>query len=144
MSGRQILKGGFGLDMAPDEAFPLFAALGEKEWVPGWDPKLVWPPSGELQQDQVFLTGEGAEKTYWYVSQVDHQARRVDYIRNTPTSRVARVHVEVAPEGGGSKVDVTYVWTALSESGRQEIEAAASDYEAMMKEWKRLLDQKFS
>ena len=143
MSLRTVLRGGFGLVMAPDEAFPLFTALGEKEWVPGWDPELVFPASGELEQDQVFLTGEGDEKTFWYVSQVDFKSHRVDYIRNTPTSRVARVHVEVHPDGTGSKVDVTYVWTALSESGAREIEAAAAGYEAMMGEWKRLVDQRF-
>lgn len=143
MSLRRKLSGSFELALTAERAFPLFTALGEKEWVPGWDPDMVFPASGELERDQVFLTGDGDERTFWYVSNVDREARSVDYIRNTPTSRVARVHVEVEGTGDGCRVHVTYVWTALSAAGEKMIEEAAASYDSMMEEWKRLVEVRF-
>jgi hypothetical protein len=34
------------LDAAPNEVFPLFDPGGEREWAPGWDPKMVFPADG--------------------------------------------------------------------------------------------------
>lgn len=139
MTLRRRYEGSFDLPWSPDRAFPKFTALGEKEWVPGWDPELVYPTSGELQMDQVFRTGEGDELTLWYVSRLDPEAYEVDYIRATPGSRVARVSVAVQGRNDGSRVTVSYCWTALGEAGRREIEAAGADYAHMMTEWRRLL-----
>ena len=140
MSTDRRLSGSFELNIDADRAFPLFTALGEKLWVPGWNPEMVVPESGQLEQDQVFLTGEGAEQTLWYVSQLSLEQRDVHYIRVTPGSRVARVHVCVTPTSSGCRVDVTYVWTVLGPGGGEIVREAAEQYEDMMGQWKSLVE----
>lgn len=137
---RVELNGSLELELPPDAAFPLFTALGEREWVPGWDPELVYPESGELEENQVFVTGSGAERTEWFVARLDRAGREVSYIRTTPPSRVARVDVAVRPRGEGSVVTVTYLWTALSAEGRRIIREQAHGYDQMLREWQRLLE----
>ncbi len=137
---RLELSGSLELAVAPREAFPFFTALGERKWVPGWNPELVYPESGELEEDQVFVTGSGKERTLWYVARVDRERHEVSYVRATPGNRVARVDVAVSPLGEGSEVRVSYRWTALSAEGRRAIEREAAGYDDMLREWQRLLE----
>ncbi len=141
LPGRRLdCRGSFELSIPAEQAFPLFTALGEKQWVPGWQPDLIYPASGELEEDQVFFTGQGQERTFWYVAHLDADRFEVDYIRATVTSRVARVQVRLQPNDQGCSVEVTYRWTAITESGWAEIQKAADEYDDMMVEWKRLLE----
>jgi hypothetical protein len=43
-AGSIELEGGFSVAGPVDSVFELFSPLGEKAWVPGWDPELIHPP----------------------------------------------------------------------------------------------------
>lgn len=137
-------RGEVALALPPDEAFPLFTARGELLWVPGWQPEFVHPPSGELELDQVWLTGAGDELTHWLVVALDRDGRRVEYARITPGSRLGKVIVEVAPAAaggaaGGSVARVRYVMTGLSPEGNEVLEQLEAGYGGMMEKWAELL-----
>ena len=125
--------------LPPDEAFPLFTARGELLWVPGWQPDFVHPPSGELELDQVWLTGAGEELTHWLVAGLDRERRRVEYARITPGSRLGRVIVEVSPAPGGAVAAVRYVMTALSPAGNEVLAQLEAGYGEMMAKWAELV-----
>lgn len=132
-------RGTVAVELPPDEAFPLFTALGELLWVPGWQPEFVHPASGELQLDQVWLTRAGEEVTHWLVVELDRERRRVVYGRITPGSRLGRVIVEVAAGEGGSVAEVRYVMTGLSPAGNAVLDELEMGYGAMMEKWAELL-----
>ncbi len=113
-----------------DEIFPLFSPLGEKLWVPGWDPTFHYPCSGELVEGAVFTTNkEGEADTIWCVVEYEPDDFRVKYLRVTPGSRVAVVEVrcEETP-GGATRAHVTYTFTALSDEGNTYLAAFNEAY----------------
>ena len=142
-SVRVDLEGTLEVPRAPDQAFGLFTARGEEDWVPGWKPRFVFPESGRLEEDQVWLTGEGDEATIWSVIRLDREAHTVEYLRVTPGSRLARVSVRLTATEGGSQVQVRYRWTALAPDAREQLKAFAAGYEAMLAEWQSLILRHF-
>lgn len=133
-------SGAFHLPLPPQAAFHLFTAEGEKLWVPGWDPEIL----GETPQQAglVFLTGEDEERTIWTVLESDPAVGRVRYSRVTPGSRAGTVEVNIAAEAAGSRIEVTYDLTALSNAGAIALEAyAGNQFTSMLTQWRTLIGQ---
>jgi hypothetical protein len=99
----------------------LFTPVGERAWVPHWDPVF---PAGEhgdgSAPDTVFLTGD----THWVVTH--RTAGHVRYARVTPGVRAGTVDVRVRPDGATATAEVTYEMTPL---------AAGDDYDPAIREW---------
>ena len=62
------LGGGFTLPAPPDATFELFSPLGEKRWVPGWDPELIHPPGATWERGLIFRTREERGDAIWVVT----------------------------------------------------------------------------
>jgi hypothetical protein len=108
-----------GLPAPPDRVFPLFTPAGEKLWVDGWDPEMVYPESGATEEGMVFTTGrpDGSESV-WTMTEYDERNLRVAYVRVTPGSDVCMVAVRCEPGlKGGTRARVTYTLTALTGRG---------------------------
>ena len=138
---RVIRTGTLHVATAPEDAFPLFTAPGERLWVPGWDPVIIGGGSG-LERGSAWLTGEGDEHTIWLVVDYDAEKLHARYARITPASRAGTVEVAAQPDGsGGTRVDVTYDLTALSKHGNETLaEFDEAYYAKMMVEWERLIE----
>lgn len=115
---RRRYRHDFILDRPVAAAFPLFTPKGEEAWVPGWNPVYFAPKSGETEQDMVFATGEGAEKTWWTCLDWRPEEHRVRYLRLTPDSRCAFVTVACEAHGTASTaVSVDYDIQSLGPAG---------------------------
>ncbi len=63
------------LNAAPATVFPLFTPLGERLWVAGWDPQLVYPASGEAELHGVFCTpGHDGQPVMWTIVGLEPEA----------------------------------------------------------------------
>jgi len=123
--------------------FPLFSPLGEKNWVPGWDPELLHPPGVPWAEGLIFRTVEESGPAIWVVSQLDGMRHRVTYHRVEPTLYVARVDVscEPAPEGV-TEVSTVYGYVGLTEEGNRRIGAmTGAEYGAKMERWTSWLER---
>jgi hypothetical protein len=103
---------GFHLDAPRSRVFPLFTARGEREWAPGWDPKML---SGAEERGSAFQTRnpEGQETT-WIVIDYRPSEGRVSYARLAHGSNIGLVDVHCTEAaGGGTDVSVAYTLTAL-------------------------------
>jgi len=129
------------LDAPPDTVFPLFTPAGEKLWIREWDPQYLHPSSGETQQGMVFTTGAGDDLTFWGLVDYDPQRYRARYARVTPASRFGFVEVACTAQGGGTRVQVTYTFTALTDAGNAFLEQfSEAAFGKMIDGWKALLD----
>ncbi|MGQ0511477.1 MAG: SRPBCC family protein [Betaproteobacteria bacterium] len=129
------------LPLPPEEAFPLFTPAGEKLWIREWDPRYLHPASGETQAGMVFTTGAGDELTFWSLVDYDPVAHRARYARVTPASRLGLVEVACHPEAGGTRVTVSYTFTALTPAGESFLEGFGEDaFRAMIDGWKGLIE----
>ena len=131
------LDGGFTVAAPTEEAFGLFSPEGEKLWVPGWAPELLYPPRREWQAGLIFRTQEELGEAVWVVATLDRLRHEVEYYRVEVGRYVARVRVRCQARGAEeTDVAVTYTFVGLSEAGNQEIAAMSEAvFEQKMKRW---------
>src|SRR5271169_4508443 len=111
------------LRIKPPEAFPLFSPVGEKCWVPRWEPDLLYPLGVDWAEGQLFCTREEFGDAIWVVSRLDVVNCNVIYYRVEPGRYVAKIDIRVKPIGdlhSGAIIDYSFV--GLSEAGNNEIE----------------------
>ncbi|MEM8982675.1 MAG: SRPBCC family protein [Pseudomonadota bacterium] len=133
-------SGSLYVALPPDDALPLFTALGETRWIPTWQPTVLHGDGYE--PGTVWVTVHEGRKTVWYVAGYDTDARTATYVRTTNDVDTGTVNVKVtANDAGGSTVRVTYQLTALSTDGNRRLRTHfdAETYAAMLATWQRMI-----
>ena len=131
------------LNAGPRTVFPLFTPLGERLWVPDWDPTIIYPASGDIDLGAVFTTShDHAAPTVWTVVESVPEQFRVAYVRVAPDSHVARISVqcdEAAP--AGTRATVTYVFTGLTEQGNAYVaQFTEHHYAQWIQQWQAAIN----
>jgi hypothetical protein len=102
---------------APEEVFPLLCPVREKEWLPGWDARMIHSASGVAERGAVFETRHENGLTLWLVAEYD-PPRRIAFARWQPDGVV--VHIEIVlsrGHEGSTAVGICYTYTAANEMG---------------------------
>jgi hypothetical protein len=128
--------------MPPAEAMPYFTPEGERAWVAGWDPVPIHAPGGSLSAaGAVFTTAADGEETLWLTLGVDFVTGVADYVRITPGNRLGTVHVRCLPEADGTRIEVDYRLTAISEAGAEKLAAVTPEaFARTIAEWKTKIE----
>jgi hypothetical protein len=135
--GRLVLHGPIA------RVFPMFSPMGEKEWVPGWNPQFLHPPAETWCEGLVFRTMEESGPATWVVNRFDPASHHVVYHRLEPDHYVARVEVrcrEISDHSTDASVHYTFV--PLSAKGGAAIAKMTDEaYAEKMTRWQRWIDQ---
>jgi hypothetical protein len=128
------------VDAAPEHAYQLFNAPGERLWVDGWNPIVLSGGDGR-PKGSVWVTGEGSDQTIWLVVDYDPEKLHARYARVTAGSRAGTVEIFARPDGSGAtEVEVTYELTALNEDGNKALaDFGAEDFALMLVEWEQMI-----
>lgn len=131
------------LNAPPATAFPLFTPLGERLWIPDWDPTIIYPASGAPELDAVFTTAHGdGPPTVWTVVETEPEQHRIGYVRVAPASHVAHITLQCAEEQGGTRTTVTYVFTGLSEQGNAYVaQYSESHFQHWIQGWETAINE---
>ncbi|MBS1174317.1 MAG: hypothetical protein H6R05_448 [Burkholderiaceae bacterium] len=140
----------FDLPQPIDQLFPLFSPEGEKLWVPDWDYVGI-VDAHPLAEDGVFLTqnhdhsDNAGLDAVWLVKKYDAANHVVQFYKIEPSLKVGLITVAcVALSSSETRTNVTYRYTALSETGAEFIRGFdALAYEAFIGEWRELLMKYF-
>src|SRR5450759_2768968 len=62
-----------------ETVFDLFSPLGERLWVPEWNPELLYPSGVSWVSGQIFRTQEEAGEAVWVVTRLRREAHEVEY-----------------------------------------------------------------
>jgi hypothetical protein len=146
VAGSAEFIGRFSIQAPIESVFQLFSPLGERAWVPGWNPELLHPSNVSWALGQIFRTREEQGDAVWIVTDLDNQAHRVEYHRVEPNRYVARVRVQCsASSERRTEISTAYAFVGLSNKGNDEI-AAMTDraYDEKMKHWERWIAAHFS
>jgi hypothetical protein len=124
------------------DVFELFSPLGEKLWVPGWDPELLHPHGVAWATGQIFRTREELGDAVWVVTRLDRAAHAVEYHRVEAGRYVARVEVRCAAASDRTtEATTTYEFVGLSERGNADIAVMTDEaYAEKMARWKGWID----
>jgi hypothetical protein len=126
------------VNTTPDEALPLFTAVGERLWIKEWDPAYIYPESGEPMQGMIWKTTNAAGiDEIWVTVTYDVEQHAACYVKWSPEKHVTRIDVDCdAIDDDRTRVQVTYTITALSEEGLAQLKHfTKAHYERMIKPW---------
>jgi hypothetical protein len=134
-----VLTGTLTVDLPPSQAFRLFTPRGEQDWVAGWRPRFPAPTVDDSAPGTVFETEAHGHTTTWVV--VDRTAdSQVRYARSTPGLSAGTVAVRLDSVGSRrSRVEVTYVLTAVSDAGRRWLDDFAAGYAGFLTGWQEAI-----
>jgi len=100
-----------------EQVFPLLCPEREKEWLPGWDARMIHSASGVAEHGAVFETQHEAGRTLWIVTEYE-PPRRVAFARWQPDGVV--VHIQITLErkhADATAVGIIYTYTGVDENG---------------------------
>ena len=129
----------------PEEVFPLLCPEREKEWLPGWDYRMIHSVSGVAEHGAVFETAHAIGATRWIVT--EHQApKRVAFARWQPDGVMVQIEIMLGRHSDGTTaVCIEYTWTPTDDASRAILAAAGekdwlenmAHWEGSMNEWFR-------
>ena len=101
----------------PNEVFPLLCPVREKDWIDGWEYKMIFSNSGLIEKGCIFSTpNHGQKQTIWYVTEYDKENYKIEFVRVTPDEEVVKINIHLMDNGNGTtSTNITYQYTALSE-----------------------------
>lgn len=131
------------LDAAPGQVFPLFDPAGEREWAPGWDPKMIFPTDGSSPaKGSVFTTSDKDGQEIWVVTGYDAQNGFISYVSVLPGQVVTEIEVRVQKEGENKSVaEVTHSRTALSAGGSHFVRALSANAASHAARWEHAINE---
>jgi hypothetical protein len=128
-----------------ETVFPLFGPVREKEWAAGWDPEVLYPPTGVLEEHMVFITeshrGHEPDST-WTLSRYCPDQAFIEYTVFAP-GRLWRIAIQCSEVPGeeATKAEITYTYTGLTEEGNATNERALEAmYRCDLKDWEEAIN----
>ncbi|MDH4246479.1 MAG: hypothetical protein OEW39_01530 [Deltaproteobacteria bacterium] len=125
------------LQAPPEAVFPLLCPVREREWVPGWDPEVVFTRSGVAEPDGVFITLDHGRRAVWYITRHDPESFQVEFIKTIPDFTVSRIRIALKADGvHRTLAEVRYRHTALSPAGQTFVrDFTRESYVKFMEGW---------
>jgi hypothetical protein len=141
-AGTRIFAGEFTVKGLVDQVFSLFSPIGEKCWVPQWEPELLHPAGVAWERGLVFRTWEETGDAIWIVTELDRPGHKVEYYRVETSRYVARVEVDCrAFSGAETIVKTIYEFIGLSKVGNDQIATMTeANYKAKMTRWQNWIN----
>jgi len=124
-----------------EEVFPLFGPVREKDWTPGWDPKILFSENALVEEHMIFqTTAHLGEKYLWIVSRFEPDEHLVEYTVSA-TGRVWFIRVACTAAGAKTYATISYTYTGLTEEGsRRNSEALAKMYAHDLEDWEEAIN----
>jgi hypothetical protein len=127
---------------APGPVFPLFGPIGEREWAPDGDPKMIFPADGlSPAKGSVFTTSDEDGEEIWLVTGCDAQNGFISHVAVRPGHVVTEIEVRVQKQGENkSIVELTHRSTALSAAGNHLLKALPENAARHAAHWEHAIN----
>ena len=129
----------------PDEVFPLFGPIREREWAPGWDPTIIYP-GGVLAEAQMVFTARSHHadegESTWTISRYDPGHGYIEYTVFAPGRLwTIAIHCRPGEAEHTTRAEVTYTFTGVTDEGRRLNEAALDRmFQRDLKDWEEQIN----
>jgi hypothetical protein len=127
----------------PDKVFPLLCPVREKDWLDGWDYKMIYSKTGLIEKNCLFSTSYPDEMdTIWHVTQHNPEKFELEFLRVTPKENVVRINIKLTPvENDKTESEIVYQYTGLSEKQNEYINSELElRFEESMKWWEKSIN----
>lgn len=133
------------INAPPEVVFPLLCPVKESRWLADWTCRVLFSESGVAEKNGVYATpySEEEDTTIWFVTQHDPDGKMIEFVYFVPGNRVTRLTMAVSPlSSESSKVDITYIHTAINEEGNKFIDyiEAEPHFVRQMQHWEKSIN----
>lgn len=99
------------------QVFPLLCPEREREWLDGWDYKMIYSQSGLIEQDCIFQTGFlTSQPSTWVVTNYDQKKKAIEFVRFDQDDYVIKVNIRLEDGKGNHCVStISYQYTAFNQ-----------------------------
>lgn len=124
-----------------ERVFPLFGALEERKWSPGWNPQFAYPDPARDVQGMVFTVEHAGVSAVWTSTAFDEASGHVQYVYVMSAALVTLVDIHVERAGATeTKVTVVYERTALKPEANENVNHFARGDAKSGPEWARAIN----
>jgi hypothetical protein len=122
--------------------FPLLCPVEQTKWTPGWNPKEIFTNSEVIETDSIFITPHSEDEAIWIVSVHDPINYHIEMYQVIPKLLVQKYEITLFDEvDGNSKAEITYLLTAISNSGINSVKEFSKDkFDLYMLKWEKALN----
>ncbi len=127
------------------QVFPLFGPLRERDWAEGWEPRVVSPADGTVQERMTFVVHHGhgdGFQALWVVSKYDEGRATIEYTVFEQESIhwiLVRCHATEDRESTEAEITYSYVGTSEPACHRNERHLQAM-YRHDLKDWETAIN----
>jgi hypothetical protein len=127
----------FTVEAPLKDAAPLFGPEGERVWAgDDWNPQFVYPVPARDVEGAVFTVRHGEHTAVWVNTLFDLKSGRMQYVYVLAGLLVTTIDVRLhAIDAGHTKVDVTYLRTALRPEANSHVVALGEHDREHAKVW---------
>ncbi len=121
----------------PEEVFPLMCPVREKEWVNGWNPRLVLTESGVAEPGCIFVTPGLPQDAVWIMTDVDPESLHLEILKVIPGVVVGMIDIQLRADGKRSTfADISYTYTSISDYGDEMLaDLTEEHFRSFMETW---------
>jgi hypothetical protein len=131
----------FTVDLAYNDAAPLFGAWAEQKWAPDWKPLFLYPTPPEDREGSVFRVERGSHTSTWVTTVFDLPGGRVQYVYFVNQLLVTRIDIRLKQRSPRqTDVSVTYERTALDAGANDQVKALAQNDAGNADEWRNAIN----
>lgn len=127
----------------PEKVFPLLCPVREKDWLDGWDYKMIYSKSGFAEEGCVFSTPHHAKnETIWTVTKYDPVNFEIAFVRVSPGDNVVRISIKLEGiDPNATTTFIEYEYTSLSAKQNQYFEQQLGiDFTSSMLWWDKAIN----
>ena len=127
----------------PEKVFPLLCPVREKDWLDGWEYKMIHSNSGIAEEGCVFSTPHhGEAETIWIVTKYNPVDFEIAFARLTPGESVVRISIKlVAFDTNYTNAFIEYEYTSLSAEQSNYLEnKVEKDFKDSMLWWEKAIN----
>ncbi len=129
-----------------EQVFPLFGPIREQEWAEGWQPRILFPDSGDIREHMVFLAeSHDADHPFtatWIVSKFDPADGFIEYTVFTD-ARIWWISIQCdhGEQTSTTHATITYSFLGLDEQASATNERALeSMFRHDLKDWEEAIN----
>jgi len=134
----------FTVNAPPDEVFPLFGPIREKQWAPGWNPRILHSKSEWGDSVGTVFTSQhddNAMETLWHLNRWDAAAHEVEYLYVMVGLWLVVIRIKCSAEAEtNTRVTVGYTFTALSGLAEHALQGHLERHIGYVREWKEMIN----
>ncbi|MCT4618260.1 MAG: hypothetical protein N4A62_02615 [Marinisporobacter sp.] len=121
-----------------EEIFKLLCPVREKEWLQGWDYKMIYSESGFAEKGCIFETDNDFGSYQWVMTKYDNRDYCIQFVKFIQGKMIVIIDIELK-DGDKDIVysDINYTFTAIDDSIMDEMHTENSQevFNGHMKLW---------